>query len=224
VLAQRRDQPQLIEFGWPQLAQKAADVGDDVLDLVLQPVQSCSGRGWFSLKQSVLARPAAATMPPKATPSLDRGAAGAQEYLGLAQAVQVGGGRCRVGPNMRGPASPRSPSGGRQRPPGTSRPRPIQGHTPRPSGIPPSRRRRTQPAQALARQRLGGARSGRWGPSACTVRRYRPPEPSASEIACRRSAARPPGVLASTPEVGCWGLMRHPGANRAGSWRAACLP
>jgi hypothetical protein len=31
---------------------------------------------------SVLARPAAATMPPKATPSLDRGAAGAQEHLG----------------------------------------------------------------------------------------------------------------------------------------------
>jgi hypothetical protein len=108
---------------------------------------------------------------------------------------------------------------------GTSRPRPIQGHTPRPSGIPPSRRRRTQPAQALARQRLGGARSGRWGPSACTVRRYRPPEdPRLPEIACRRSAARPPGPLGSTPEVCCWGLMRHPGANRAGSWRAACLP
>jgi hypothetical protein len=40
---------------------------------------------------SVLARPAAATMPLKAAPSLDRGAAGAQEHLGLAQAVQVGG-------------------------------------------------------------------------------------------------------------------------------------
>jgi hypothetical protein len=39
VLAQRRDQPQLIEFGRPQLAHQAADVGDDVLDLVLQPVQ-----------------------------------------------------------------------------------------------------------------------------------------------------------------------------------------
>jgi hypothetical protein len=89
---------------------------------------------------------------------------------------------------------------------------------------PPSRRRRTQPAQALARQRLGGHRSGRWGPSACTVWRYRTPEPSASRV-CLPAIRRPPTRTSGVHAGGLLlGLMRHPGANRAGSWRAACLP
>ncbi len=55
---------------------------------------------------------------------------------------------------------------------------------------PPSRPRRTQPAQALARQQPAGARRGRGRTSACTVRHHRTPEaPWLPHIPCRRSAA-----------------------------------
>jgi len=79
-------------------------------------------------------------------------------------------------PNTRGPASPPPATAGPQRPPGSSRPRPIQAHTPRPSRIPllvgiARNRRKRRHVDNPA-----GARSGRGSPSACTIRHHRPPE------------------------------------------------
>jgi hypothetical protein len=52
----------------------------------------------------------------------------------------------------------------------------------------------------------------------------RTPEPSASRD-CLPAIRRPPTRTSGVHAGGLLlGLMRHPGANRAGSWRAACLP
>jgi hypothetical protein len=90
LLAQRRDQPQLVEFGRPQLDTRRR------MSAMTFWTSSCSlsssaAVAAGSRTSKCLGPPSCSHDAAKAAPSLDRGAAGAQEHLGLAQAVQVGG-------------------------------------------------------------------------------------------------------------------------------------